>query len=94
MTHQKTTRPISADKLLIYLGKHNLQKWTGQEQHGKVVEIVIHNEYDPDRFYSDLAILKLIDSLQKTNFVRPVCLWKFDSDIRGIVNKLGSVPGW
>lgn len=94
VTIQKTNRGINADKLLVYLGKHNLQKWTGQEQDGKVVEIIIHDEFDSERFYSDIAILKLKDSLQRTNFVRPICLWKFDSDLKLIVDKLGSVPGW
>jgi len=78
----------------VYLGKHNLQKWTGQEQDGKVIDIIINDEYDPERFYSDVAILKLKDPLRRTNYVRPVCLWNFDTDLKHIVDKLGSVPGW
>lgn len=94
VTHDKTKRAINSDKVLVYLGKTSLQKWSGPEQDAKVAEIVVNPEYDPERFYSDIAILKLKDSLTKTNFVRPVCLWSLETDLKMIVNKLGSVPGW
>lgn len=94
VTHAKTSRAINNNNLLIYLGKNNLQKWTGPEQDAKVAEIVVHPEYDSERFYSDLAVLKLKDSVTRSNFIRPVCLWNFDSDLKMIVGKLGSIPGW
>lgn len=94
MTHSKSSRAISSDKVLVYLGKTSLQKWQGQEQDAKVAEIVVNDEYDPERFYGDIAVLKLKHRLERTNFVRPVCLWNFDSDLKNIVDKLGSVPGW
>lgn len=76
------------------MGKTNLQKWNGPEQDAKVAEIVINPEYNPERFYGDIAILKLKDPLTRSNYVRPVCLWNFDNDLKLIVDKLGSVPGW
>lgn len=94
VTHEKTKRSINSNKVLVYLGKTNLQKWTGPEQDAKVEEIIVHSEYDPERFYSDIAILKLKDALTKTNYVRPICLWNLETDLKMIVNKLGSVPGW
>lgn len=94
ITKSKSKLAINSDSLLVYLGKHNLQKWTGQEQDGKVVDIIVNDEYDPERFYSDIAILKMKDPFRKTNYVRTVCLWNFDTDLKHIVDKLGSVPGW
>lgn len=94
MTHSKSTRAISSDNVLVYLGKTSLQKWQGQEQDAKVGEIVISDEYDPANFHGDIATLKLKQRLERTNFVRPVCLWNFDSDLKIVVGKLGSVPGW
>jgi Trypsin len=76
------------------MGKYNLQKWTGQEQDGKVADIVINSDYDSERFYSDIAILRMKNSFTRTNYVRPVCVWNFDSDLKIIVDKLGNVPGW
>lgn len=94
VTHEKTKRPINSSNVLVYLGKNNLQKWTGPEQDAKVSRIIVHPDYNPERFYGDIAILKLKDALTRTNYVRPVCLWNFETDLKMIVNKLGSVPGW
>jgi dynein heavy chain len=94
VTHEKSTRAIGSNNLLVYLGKTSLQKWSGPEQDAKVAEIIIHPDYNPERFYSDIAILKLKDTLRRTNYVRNICLWNFSDDLKLIVNKLGSVPGW
>lgn len=94
VTLSKSARVISSDNVLVYMGKTSLQKWQGHEQDAKVADIVVNEEYDPERFYGDIAVLKLKQRLERTNFVRPVCLWSFDSDLKNIVDKLGSVPGW
>jgi hypothetical protein len=94
VSHDKSKRSINPNSLLIYMGKQNLQKWTGPEQDAKVAEIIIHPEYNPERFYSDISVLKLKETVRKSNYVRPICLWNFDSDLKLIVDKLGLVPGW
>lgn len=94
VTLSKSKRLVSTEKLLVYLGKQNLQKWTGNEQDAKISEIIVNNEYNPESFFSDIAILKLKDTLTRSNYVRPVCIWTFDNDLRVIVNKHGLVPGW
>lgn len=94
VTHEKTKRAVNTEDLLVYAGKYNLRKFTGPEQDGKVEEIIVHPDYDYERFFSDIAILRLKDKLRRDNYVRPVCLWNFDSDLKLIVDKLGSVPGF
>ena len=94
MTHEKSKRAIGSNNVLVYLGKSSLRKWTGPEQDAKVAEIVINPDYNPERFYGDIAVLKLKETLLKTNFVRPLCIWNIDTDLKLIVNKLGLVPGW
>lgn len=94
VTSPKSRRAINSDNLLVYLGKQNLQKWTGMEQDAKIAEIVVNVDYNPYSFFGDIAILKLKDKLTRSNYVRPVCVWSFDDDLKNIVNKLGVVPGW
>lgn len=94
VTITKSKRPVNSDNLLVYLGKQNLQKWTGNEQDAKISEIIVSNDYNPDTFFGDIAILKLKATLTRSNYVRPVCVWTFDSDLKVIVNKAGLVPGW
>uniref|UniRef100_A0A1B0CJT0 Peptidase S1 domain-containing protein n=2 Tax=Lutzomyia longipalpis TaxID=7200 RepID=A0A1B0CJT0_LUTLO len=81
-------------QLLIYLGKYNLLQWHGPEQDVKVSEIIIHHDYDNEKFFSDLAIVKLKTEARYSEYVRPVCLWGFSKELRGIVNKIGKVPGF
>lgn len=94
MTHSKSKRAINSNNVLVYLGKNSLLKWNGPEQDAKVADIIVNPDYDPERFYSDIAILNLKSSLTRSNFVRPICLWNFETDLKLIINKLGSVPGW
>lgn len=94
MTHEKSKRAISPGNLLVYLGKNSLRKWSGPEQDAKVADIIVNPDYNPERFYGDLAVLKLKETMTRTNFVRPICLWNFDTDLKLIVNKQGQVPGW
>lgn len=94
MTVSKSKRAISSDNVLVYLGKNSLKSWRGPEQDAKVAEIIVSSDYNPERFYGDLAVLRLKQSLSRTNYVRPVCLWNFDNDLKTVVNKLGMVPGW
>ncbi|GAB0092391.1 transmembrane protease serine 9-like [Sergentomyia squamirostris] len=89
-----TTRAMEPAQLLIYLGKSNLLQWQGPEQDVKVSEIIIHPDYDNEKFYSDLAIVKLKTEARFSEYVRPVCLWSFNKELRGIVNKIGRVPGF
>lgn len=90
----QSSRVVNSDKLLVYLGKQNLQKWTGSEQDAKIAEIIVSNDYNPDSFFGDIAILKLKETLNRSNYVRPVCIWAFDNDLKVIVGKPGLVPGW
>lgn len=89
-----STRPMQPAQLLIYLGKYSLLQWHGPEQDVKVSEIIIHPNYDNEKFFSDLAIVKLKTEARFSEYVRPVCLWGFNKELRGIVNKIGRVPGF
>ncbi|XP_021706663.1 serine protease easter isoform X2 [Aedes aegypti] len=91
---EKSRRPIDADSLLIYLGKTNLKKWNGPEQDAKVERIHIHPDYNYERFFADVALLRLKSDVKYDNFVRPACLWSFDEDYKVLINKIGFVPGW
>ncbi|XP_059618458.1 serine proteinase stubble-like isoform X2 [Phlebotomus argentipes] len=89
-----STRPMQASQLLIYLGKYSLLQWNGPEEDVKVSEIIIHPNYENEKFYSDLAIVKLKTEARFSEYVRPVCLWPFNKELRSIVNKIGTVPGF
>ncbi|XP_038119631.1 serine proteinase stubble isoform X1 [Culex quinquefasciatus] len=91
---EKSLKPVESDSLLLYLGKTNLKKWTGPEQDAKLERIIIHPDYNYERFFADIALLRLKDDVKFNHFVRPACLWNFDEDYKVMINKVGFVPGW
>ncbi|XP_039434826.1 transmembrane protease serine 9-like isoform X3 [Culex pipiens pallens] len=91
---EKSLKPVESDSMLLYLGKTNLKKWTGPEQDAKLEQIIIHPDYNYERFFADIALLRLKDDVKFNHFVRPACLWNFDEDYKVMINKVGFVPGW
>lgn len=91
---EKSLKPVESDSLLLYLGKTNLKKWTGPEQDAKLERIIIHPDYNYERFFADIALIRLKDNVKFNHFVRPACLWNFDEDYKVMINKVGFVPGW
>lgn len=91
---EKSRRPVEADSLLLYLGKTNLKKWNGPEQDAKINRVLIHPDYNYERFFADIALLILKQDVKFNNYIRPACLWNFDEDYKALINKVGFVPGW
>lgn len=94
VTMISTNETINVDKLVIYLGKHNLNSFGTNVQSIDAESIHLHPEYDPGTFYNDIAVVTLSRSAQYTKNVRPVCLWSSDTSLSSVVNKVGTVVGW
>uniref|UniRef100_A0A182JJF3 Peptidase S1 domain-containing protein n=1 Tax=Anopheles atroparvus TaxID=41427 RepID=A0A182JJF3_ANOAO len=94
VTLANTNRTVDVDSLLVYFGKIELDKWNGPEQDAKISSIYIPEEYNPQRFYQDIALLLLKDDVKYSSVVRPICLWNYDTDYKGLINKVGLIPGW
>ncbi|XP_053690846.1 serine proteinase stubble-like [Sabethes cyaneus] len=94
VTLERSRRPVESSSLLLYLGKTNLKRWTGPEQDAKIEQVLVHNDYNYERFFADIALLRLKDDVKFNHLVRPACLWNFDEDYKILINKVGYVPGW
>uniref|UniRef100_W5K8I5 Inactive serine protease PAMR1 n=1 Tax=Astyanax mexicanus TaxID=7994 RepID=W5K8I5_ASTMX len=73
VTEPGQTVPLSSAQLRVVLGKHHLRDGR-RIQHLQVSEVLVHPNYDPDVFDSDLAVLKLLDKAKISEFISPVCL--------------------
>ncbi|XP_058446573.1 transmembrane protease serine 3-like isoform X2 [Malaya genurostris] len=91
---EKSRQPVESGSLLVYFGKTNLKQWNGPEQDAKIDRVLIHPDYNYERFFADIALLKQKDDVRFSHFVRPACLWNFDEDYKILINKVGFVPGW
>lgn len=65
------------DPSFVRLGDQNLRNRRDglQEVDINVAKFTKHEMYDPDFFYYDIAIIKMVRSVEFTKFIRPACLW-------------------
>ncbi|XP_045490567.1 serine protease gd isoform X3 [Pieris rapae] len=95
VTRKESIRVVNKNTLTVYLGKHNLRTTVDGVQIRLVGEIIVHPRYNASSFSRDLGILKLRESVQYTDYVRPACLWPDDLvDLNNVIGKTGSVVGW
>ncbi|KAL3271704.1 hypothetical protein HHI36_022176 [Cryptolaemus montrouzieri] len=95
VTKPRTEIPSKIGSMVIYLGKHYLKEWSTKGiQDRRVSKLIVHPEFESDTFKNDIAIIKLSEPIEVTNYVRPVCLWEDAIDLYQVVNQPGTVIGW
>lgn len=93
------TRPGSTTKnpvepMIVYLGKESLYTSTPNVQSSSVAKLIVHPEYIPTSFFSDIAVIHLKYHMTLTQFVNPICLWTGSSDLKELVDRAGTIPGF
>lgn len=76
---------------VLHSGTTNLKQFGPGTQVHQIGRAHVHPEYNPSNLYNDVALLKLQRPIEFNNYVRPICLWEGDSDIRNLENKLGKL---
>lgn len=67
----------------------------GSSAVAKVRNIEVHPDYDKFTLASNLAKITLMEDVQYTDFIQPICLWDKDKiDLSHLANKLGTIVGW
>lgn len=76
---------------MLKVGAHNIQDWTDENTKTVNVEDVkLHPFYNGIGLKADIAVL-IINSIQFTDFIAPVCLWQGDDNLDLVVGKRGTV---
>ncbi|XP_073999649.1 serine protease gd-like isoform X2 [Rhodnius prolixus] len=84
---------LHPEVLVIYLGRHNLNKWGEPNSQVRLVhQTSIHPDFTDDYYDSDVAVLALSQPAVLNAYVRPICLWT-DSSL-DIIGQIGIVVGW
>lgn len=74
------------------LGRFNLSELNEEGSVNSMVsKIVIHNGYSPSYHVADIAIVVMLDSIEFSNTIQPVCLPKLGEEV---VLGTGTVVGW
>lgn len=87
--------PIIPERVIIQLGKYNLQFSDVNTQEYLVYDIRIHEKYSNFDFNDDIALLKLAQQVEYTRYIQPCCIWSPSKiDLSYVVNHNGHVCGW
>ncbi|XP_054615682.1 trypsin-3-like isoform X2 [Dunckerocampus dactyliophorus] len=74
--------PMITSNLLIYLGRQSqLGNNNDNEVERQVAEVIPHEDYSPVNNDNDVALVRLTEPVDFTDFIRPICLAAQDSDI-------------
>ncbi|KAH8321309.1 hypothetical protein KR074_001392, partial [Drosophila pseudoananassae] len=91
----------------VRLGEHDLRKPTDCVFFGNekvcldrpldvpIEKIFVHEEFDRGSFVNDIALLRLKDPVQITDWIRPICLpMTLDLQLDSLINRPLEVVGW
>lgn len=91
VTETNTKVPRKPEQIVAFLGLHNLKKLDdGQIQKHEIKDIRLHPQYTVIPYNNDLAVLKVKNYVDYTEFVWPICLWKpNEKDLSKYIGKDG-----
>ncbi|KAL7400363.1 hypothetical protein ABVT39_010884 [Epinephelus coioides] len=88
--------PVAPEHVKVFLGLHDAGDKRLATNHS-VEEIFLHPEFQPNNYNNDIALLRLKERVEFTEFIRPVCLpppHSQDALPSPLPNSLGVVAGW
>ncbi|XP_044525259.1 coagulation factor VII [Gracilinanus agilis] len=82
-------------RITVVLGEHRIDKDEGTEQKRKVADIIIHEQYVRQKINHDIALVRLQNPVNFTDYVVPLCLPErtFSEDHLAFI-RFSSVSGW
>ncbi|XP_023934841.1 chymotrypsin-like elastase family member 2A [Bicyclus anynana] len=84
----------AAEKVKVILGLHDMNGTESHSQTKKVEKLIVHEDFDKRRFYSDIALIKLSSAATLTSFVQPACVWRSGLESALTEPTVEVVPGW
>lgn len=89
---------LKAKELFGYLGRNDLENWNFDEymKSFQPENVKYHPEYmiKKNAYDADIALLISKEPVEYNKYVRPICLWSYNTDISEIVNYNGKLGGW
>ena len=80
----------------VYLGKNDLDNFNEPDSVKKEIEkFVIHPKWNPFdiRYEADIAIIIMDSDVKYSDYIIPICLWKFSDHLHEVVGQQGSLAG-
>lgn len=79
--------------MCLFAGKYYLRRFSSSTgiQDRQVSQVLPHPQYSAQTYGNDIALLKLANPAEFTDYVRPVCLWQENTDLSSVINKQGKL---
>lgn len=85
---------ISSDQTTYYIGKHDITKLNEDGfVTSEVDRFVIHPNYDPQSYDSDIGAAILTKQIIYSSTIQPICIWTQSQGYSDIVSQKGIVAG-
>ncbi|KAK9751277.1 Serine protease gd N-terminus [Popillia japonica] len=94
VTVLSTKKMIDKDLFLLYMGLTHISDPGPYFKLRLVKDIVIHKDFDPGRYFNDLAVVEINDPVEFSDYIKPICLWDGDLGITSLIGQIGTVVGW
>jgi Trypsin len=89
--------PKKASNSFFYLGKYDIKNLQESDYKQTATrELIVHPNWRPflKNYDADIAAAVLAETIQFSNFIRPICLWAVSDSYNDMIDKQGTVAGW
>ncbi|XP_035776093.1 uncharacterized protein LOC118458061 isoform X1 [Anopheles albimanus] len=93
LTRQNTNQTLDVEQFRVYTGIIDISQ-IDEYFYRTVESVIIHREYNPAIFTTDIGLLRLTREIVYNSFIKPVCLYNRTVDISGFYGRDGKVTGW
>lgn len=88
-------RALVPDRVIVQLGKHNLQLSGPNMQEFRAHRLIVHSAYSESDLLNDIAIIRLATEATFTAYVQPICVWDINRlALDEVIGRNGVVVGW
>uniref|UniRef100_A0A182N5Z8 Peptidase S1 domain-containing protein n=1 Tax=Anopheles dirus TaxID=7168 RepID=A0A182N5Z8_9DIPT len=85
---------IATNRVLLHVGRNQLSVNDVQTRSYVPEEFFIHPGYRQHHIKDDIALIKLANHVEITDYIQPVCVWPATDSQDEVVGKLGTVIGF
>ncbi|KAK9751270.1 Serine protease gd N-terminus [Popillia japonica] len=89
-----TKKMMDKDLFLLHVGLTHISEPGPYSKLRLVKDIIIHNDFDPERYFNDLAIVEINEPVEFSDYIKPICLWDGDVEINSLIGQFGTIAGW
>ncbi|XP_055609715.1 chymotrypsin-like protease CTRL-1 [Uranotaenia lowii] len=86
---------LEADMFYVKLGLHNRSSPSENTRVHEVVEVIRHSDFDERTHHNDIALLRLENDIEYSDYIQPICLWPVQrAEDDEVISSSGTVVGW